>query len=274
VTVASSAPGGTPTGDPRAAVPLPATPTLRPARRLAAQIDQAERTIADPASTNDAIRAAGAFQQLASRMLAAAGAGERHRVMSALTGRAASVLRSNIAAASGLNSLTAPEPRLPKNWRIIAPLPAHRLMGLYRSAQHHTGVPWQYLAAINFVETKMGRIVGPSTAGAQGPMQFMPSTWKEYGDGGDIHDPHDAIPAAARLLAANGAPHDMAGALRAYNDSSYYVHAVTTYAQVMRRWPRSYRGYWSWRVLYKTTKGVYVLPVGYPKAHAVRLAAD
>lgn len=272
-TTSSPASTSVPRARARAALPLPETPTLRPVRRLAAEIDQAERTIADPASANDAIRAAGRFQQLASRILAGAGAGERRRVMSTLDGRAAAVLRANIDAATGLGSLTAPEPKLPKGWRIVAPLPAHRLMRLYRAAQRHTGVPWQYLAAINFVETKMGRVVGPSTAGAQGPMQFMPATWREYGAGGDIHDPHDAIPAAARLLAANGAPRDMAGALRAYNDSSYYVHAVTAYAHVMKRWPRAFRGYWGWRVLYKTVKGTYVLPVGYPKTPAVRLPA-
>jgi membrane-bound lytic murein transglycosylase B len=59
----------------------------------------------------------------------------------------------------------------------------------------------------------MGRIRGVSSAGAQGPMQFLPTTWDIYGGGGDINDPCDAIRAAARLLRANSAPDDMAGAV-------------------------------------------------------------
>jgi hypothetical protein len=62
-------------------------------------------------------------------------------------------------------------------------------------------VRWFYLAAINFVETDFGRVAGPSSAGAQGPMQFLPATWAIYGHG-DIHRASDAIVAAARFLAA------------------------------------------------------------------------
>jgi hypothetical protein len=58
-------------------------------------------------------------------------------------------------------------------------------------------VPWEYLAAVNLVESAMGRIRGTSDAGAHGPMRFLHATWAAYGEG-DIHDPHDAIRAAAR----------------------------------------------------------------------------
>ena len=68
----------------------------------------------------------------------------------------------------------------------------------------------------------MGRIRGTSTAGAKGPMQFLPSTWEAYGEG-DIEDPDDAIMAAARYLANYGAPADMDRALFAYNHSDHYV---------------------------------------------------
>ena len=61
-------------------------------------------------------------------------------------------------------------------------------------------------------------------------MQFLPATWKRYGGGGDIHATSDAILAAARLLRANGAPADMAGALYAYNPSRRYVRTVSAYA--------------------------------------------
>ena len=81
-----------------------------------------------------------------------------------------------------------------------------------------------------------------SVAGAQGPMQFMPATWRSYGRGGDVHDPHDAILGAARFLAAAGARHDEAAALYRYNPSSLYVTAVSRYARVMRRDPLAFYG--------------------------------
>ena len=120
------------------------------------------------------------------------------------------------------------------------------------------GVGWEYLAAIHLVETRMGRIKGDSSAGAQGPMQFIPTTWDIYGRGGDITSNADAIPAAARLLRANGAPSDMARALRAYNNSARYVRAVTAYAKQMEADERAYLGYHAWQVYY----GTRLLPEG------------
>jgi membrane-bound lytic murein transglycosylase B len=58
----------------------------------------------------------------------------------------------------------------------------------------------------NYAESKFGRVVSASSAGAQGPMQFIPSTWAAYGLGGDVHDPHDAILGAANYVHASGAP--------------------------------------------------------------------
>ena len=52
-------------------------------------------------------------------------------------------------------------------------------------------------------------------------MQFEPSTWAEFGDGGNIMDPADAIPAAARLLVANGAPGNLSQAIFAYNHAGW-----------------------------------------------------
>ena len=156
-------------------------------------------------------------------------------------------------------------------WRIIAPQSPDQLYAHYRRAQARTGVPWTYLAAINLVETRMGRIRGRSTAGARGPMQFIPATWARYGAGGDVNDPRDAILGAARLLRDHGAPDHMARALYHYNPSERYVRAVRTYAETMRRSSWTYRGYWHWRVFYSHTRGTYLLANGYPRTRPLLL---
>lgn len=110
------------------------------------------------------------------------------------------------------------------------------LLGLYSAAEQRYGVPWSVLAAINSIESGFGANLGPSSAGALGPMQFLASTWRHYGVDGnadgrtDIMDPRDAIPAAARLLRANGAPDDMQRALFSYNHAQWYVDKVLALA--------------------------------------------
>src|SRR5262249_42514917 len=81
-------------------------------------------------------------------------------------------------------------------------------------------------------ESGFGQNMGPSSAGAVGWMQFMPSTWATYGvdadnDGvKDPNEPHDAIFAAARYLRAAGMPEDPEGAVFAYNHADWYVAEV------------------------------------------------
>jgi membrane-bound lytic murein transglycosylase B len=145
---------------------------------------------------------------------------------------------------------------------IIAPPAPEVLLGYYREAQQAYGVQWQYLAAINLIETNMGRIRGLSSAGAQGPMQFMPATWASYGHG-DVNNPHDAILAAGRYLKAHGAPQNMSRAIYAYNPSNLYVRAVQLYAQQMFANERAFLGYYSWQVYVQTTGGPVLLPVGF-----------
>ena len=168
------------------------------------------------------------------------------------------VVEANVLAASELKKLAQPRPQLPK-WRIVAPAPAAELLAEYKGAQAAIGVPWQYLAAIHLAETRMGRIRGDSVAGAQGPMQFIPSTWAIYGKGGDVNSTHDSILAAARMLKARGAPANMAAALYAYNPSQRYVRAITAYAGIMAADERTYLAYHAWQVYYGDT----LLPEGF-----------
>jgi membrane-bound lytic murein transglycosylase B len=97
-----------------------------------------------------------------------------------------------------LSRLTPPSPV--SALRVGTALPVARLRAYYGEGQRRSGVAWQVLAAVNYVETDFGRLREASVAGAQGPMQFMPATWAAYGRG-DVHDPHAAILAAARFTA-------------------------------------------------------------------------
>jgi membrane-bound lytic murein transglycosylase B len=267
----SPAPSARTVSPPRSARP-PAVPANN-AVALARQLNHAAATLRTREAEMAEGRSAGELQQLAIRALATAPAGFRRRVTSRLHPETARAVASMLKAAWSLQSLssqTEPQQEFPR-WRIVAPPPAAELLAYYKQAQRRSGVPWTYLAAIHLVETRMGRIRGVSTAGARGPMQFLPTTWDLYGAGGDITEPRDAIHAAARLLKANGAPGDMADALWHYNPSESYVDAVMQYALTMQRSTSAYHGYWHWRVFYRHSRGTYVLPLGYPKKRPVPL---
>ena len=148
-------------------------------------------------------------------------------------------------------------------WHIVAPAPADELLGYYREAEAASGVGWNYLAAINLVETRLGSVVGPSSAGAQGPMQFLPSTFAAYGEGSDIYSPRDSIMAAGRYLAANSFAGNHDGAIYRYNNASAYVQAVNDYAAILAADPAAFTGFYRWEVYLKTADGDLVLPIGY-----------
>ena len=113
-----------------------------------------------------------------------------------------------------------------------------QLLSLWQRAGAEYGVPWQVLAAINKVESNFGRNMGPSSAGAIGWMQFMPSTWERWGvdaNGDGLADPwnaEDAITAAARYLAASGGGADISRAVFSYNHAQWYVDEVLQLARL------------------------------------------
>ena len=128
--------------------------------------------------------------------------------------------------------------------------PVDSLRSYYAEAQKTYGVDASYLASINYIESNFGRVNGPSSAGALGPMQFLPGTWANWGNGGNVMDPHDAILAAARYLVHYGAPGNMRQAIFHYNRDSNYVAAVKSFAAALRTEP-----FWLVRLYYWSTFG-------------------
>lgn len=242
------------------------------AEAAAAWLVAAERAIGDPETSPSVLRAAGQVQQVVYRRVA-----ERRRwdddVLSALPRRLRPIARANLDSRREFLALQGSRrsDTLPA-WRIVEPEPVRELRGHYRAAQRRFGVDWEYLAAIHLVETGMGRIRGTSVAGAQGPMQFIPETWRRYGRG-DINDSRDAIMAAARYLEARGFTRrgGIPRALYSYNNSNRYVRAVTSLAEVMKERPRAYLGYYHWEIYYLSSVGDIRLPVGYEQTRSIKV---
>ena len=125
----------------------------------------------------------------------------------------------------------------------VESLPRKEYIKLYKEAaeKYGFGRDWYVMAAIGQVESNHGQNMGPSSAGAMGPMQFMPATWATSGVDGDgdgtanVMDPKDAIPAAAGYLKEGGAPRDWYAALYSYNHADWYVKKVFAVAEGYRR---------------------------------------
>jgi soluble lytic murein transglycosylase-like protein len=176
-----------------------------------------------------------------------------HDVLARLPGRVAAHARASIRARNMLGRLSTPQKV--SRFRTGPARPAGQLLGFYREAERRFGVSWRVLAAVNLVESAFGRMRNTSTAGAQGPMQFIPATWAAYGMGGNIRDPHDAVLGAANYLHANGAPRDYRSALYHYNPSALYVNSVLEYADRIRRDARNFFAYYAWQVFVRTPGG-------------------
>jgi len=159
-------------------------------------------------------------------LISAPGAG-----LAGLTGQVRAVL-------GGAARIVSLRPRqLPVTASVSGQLPGSYL-SLFRqsAARYCPRMSWTVLAAIGQIESADGTNVAPSTAGALGPMQFLPSTWRAWGIAGfgrtgppDIMNPYDAVPSAARMLCADGAArggHALYQAIFDYNHAGWYVSEV------------------------------------------------
>lgn len=253
-------------GTPGGAQPTLASDPVQLADDLVAD----ERALRDPGTPEPALTAAAHREQAAYRAIA------RHPEWDATTrpripAELADVYDRNVDARRQLIALTPVRDTLPA-WRIEPPAPADELLNDYHQAESESGVGWNYLAAINFIESRFGSIVGASTAGAQGPMQFLPSTFAGYGQGGDIHSPRDSILAAGRYLAANGFANDRNRAIYGYNHATEYVRAVDQYAALIAGDPATFAAYYRWDVYCRTTAGDVLLPIGYEASSPIPAA--
>jgi hypothetical protein len=234
--------------------------TLLSAATVASELNDVEVAIRQSNLPDSAYVTLGQRQQRAYHLLAAH-PDWVNPVLASVAPAIRPAIEANLGAAQQIGDLNGISTGIP-HWKIIAPPAPETLLSYYQQAQQTYGVAWQYLAAINLIETNMGRIQGLSSAGAQGPMQFMPSTWAYYGQG-DVNNPHDAILAAGRYLHAHGAPQDMTRAVYAYNPSMLYVRAVQLYAQEMFDNARTFFAYYNWEVYLPTPSGDLLLPEGF-----------
>jgi hypothetical protein len=265
------------------ATSAPATPAARldiqadlEPTAAADRLSDAHATIVDPGATPDDREGAGIDYQLVLRAMA-----DRPEldddVLTALDPAVRPTVEPVVRARQFLQQRNATRPPQPlpdelPAWTIGEPEPVSTLLALYVEAERLTGIAWYWLAAIHLQETRMGRIQGVSTAGAVGPMQFLPTTWAACCIG-DPTVPRDAIIGAATYLAQSGGPADMAAAVYQYNPNDGYVAVVTAYAESLRDEPELYTGYHAFQVFFTTSEGTARLPVGYSQTSPIDAAA-
>ena len=240
--------------------------------KTAALLASVEAALRDPKTAEASLPNLGHQQQVIYRVLSQ-DPKRSQQVVNALPQRWRSVAERHLAARREFLRMSRGRgPSTLPAWRIIQPEPADKLISYYRKAEAATGIEWEVLAAVNLVETGMGRIDGVSVANAQGPMQFLPTTWAERGIGeGDIRDPHDAIQAAARYLVRRGGRQDIRKGLWGYNNSDYYGRAVLLYASLIKDDPRAYTGLYHWEIHFNADAGDLWLPVGYNQPRPIKV---
>ncbi len=261
----SPSPSGSGEGEPAAFLPAPDEPIPRDPVRLAERLstsmvalyDAIDRWTAEGDTSSwpppEEVVLHALFEQRVFRELAR-DPRLAEAVPARLPPRFAAEARANAEAGAALFSVVR---RItgPVTLRTRRPEPAGVLLAYFIEAENRFGVDWEVLAAVALIESRFGRVTSRSSAGAQGPMQFLPSTWEAYGLGGDVHDPHDAIIGAANYLGSSGAPEDYPEALYRYNPVRAYVVAVLRYARQMMHDPRSYYAYYNWQVFVRTRHG-------------------
>jgi peptidoglycan hydrolase CwlO-like protein len=167
------------------------------------------------------------------------------RLQSLQAAERARILRTRPATGGGERS-RGYELEVAREWIVaepVEPISKREYVRLYKESakKYGFGEDWYVLAAVGKVESDHGENMGPSSAGAMGPMQFLPSTWETSGVDGNgdgvanIMDPEDAIPAAAGYLKDGGAPQDWYRALYSYNHADWYVKKVLGVAEGYRR---------------------------------------
>lgn len=136
---------------------------------------------------------------------------------------------------SSSSTSSVPQPDAVVNGPIPVP---KQLIPVYEAAGEKYNVTWTVLAAIHYVETDFSMGNSPtSSAGAEGPMQFEPSTFATYGvtapgQSGppNIQNVYDAIYSTANYLSACGFAENPYGAIFQYNHASWYVQKVLNIA--------------------------------------------
>ncbi len=264
----TAAAGTTTTTNPTSATGPPARVDIDgDANEFATRLSAVHATMIDVSASADARERAGVEYQLVLRELADRSDLDEV-VLDDIDPSARPAVEQSVRARQFLQERSAsrPSPQPPPDelpaWTIVAPEPIDVLLDDYREAESLTGIPWYWLAAIHLQETRMGRIVGVSSAGAVGPMQFLPTTW-DVCCTGDPTVTRDAIIGAGTYLAQSGGPDDMAAAVYQYNPNDGYVAVVTAYAESLRDEPELYTGYHAFQVFFGTSVGTVRLPIGY-----------
>ena len=243
---------------------------------FAARLSSSHATIVDTTASDDERAAAGVEYQLVLRQLADRSDLDEE-VLGALEPTAQPTVERTVRARQFLQQRSASRPPQPPPddlpaWNVVEPEAVDTLLAHYAEAEQLTGIPWYWLAAIHLQETRMGRIEGVSSAGAVGPMQFLPTTWSTCCTG-DPTVTRDAIIGAGTYLAQSGGPDDMAAAVYQYNPNDGYVAVVTAYAESLRDEPELYVGYHAFQVFFGSAAGTVRLPIGYSEPAPIDAAS-